>query len=46
MPLFLPPRFVTTETQIDEVELDAAMANTCPAKKGKGKGKGKKKKKK
>ncbi|XP_075162163.1 uncharacterized protein LOC142234846 [Haematobia irritans] len=38
MPIVLPNRRVTTETQIDEVELDAALSGMC---KGKGK-KGKK----
>lgn len=45
MPLFLPPRFVTTETQIDEKELDAELAVICKSKKSKGKGKKKKPKK-
>ncbi|XP_059226912.1 uncharacterized protein LOC106094572 isoform X2 [Stomoxys calcitrans] len=41
-PIVLQNRKVTTETQIDEVELDAALAGVCRGKKGK---KGKKAKK-
>ncbi|KAM7355640.1 uncharacterized protein ACRADG_001639 [Cochliomyia hominivorax] len=44
MPSILPKQHVTTETQINEKELDAALADICKGKKGKG-GKGKKKKK-
>uniref|UniRef100_A0A1A9V5J9 Transcriptional cofactor Bfc domain-containing protein n=1 Tax=Glossina austeni TaxID=7395 RepID=A0A1A9V5J9_GLOAU len=46
-PLVLPKQRMTTETQINETELDAALADLCKAKgKGKGNGKGKNKKKK
>ncbi|KAI8126309.1 hypothetical protein FF38_09130 [Lucilia cuprina] len=44
LPVTLPKQHVTTETQINEKELDAALAGVCNGKKGKG-GKGKKKKK-
>ncbi|XP_058982425.1 uncharacterized protein LOC131804084 [Musca domestica] len=41
-PIVLPVRRVTTETQIDEVELDAALSGICKGKKKGKKGKGKK----
>ncbi|XP_065360659.1 uncharacterized protein LOC135954418 [Calliphora vicina] len=44
LPVTMAKQHVTTETQIDENELDAALADICKAKKGKG-GKGKKKNK-
>lgn len=44
VPSILPKQHVTTETQINEKELDDAMTDACKGKKGKG-GKGKKKKK-
>ncbi|XP_061389993.1 uncharacterized protein LOC133325227 [Musca vetustissima] len=41
-PIVLPSRRVTTETQIDEVELDAALLGVCKGKKKGKKGKSKK----